>query len=127
MTPWIQSNLSSNEKLLTVGKPHWIWFFSPGRVFFYVLTLGLALLYTYLQWLTHELAVTNKRVVMKTGILSRNVIEMKLGSVESVQVEQSIIGRMMNFGTIVVHGNGEDALTVERIADPWAVQRAANA
>ena len=53
-----------------------------------------------------EMAVTNKRVLAKRGLISRVTIEMMLGKVESIAVQQTIFGRMFNYGTITVHGTG---------------------
>ena len=53
---------------------------------------------------TSEFAVTSDRVVVKTGLLSRNTIEIQLSKVESVQVTQDIFGRLLNYGTVTVAG-----------------------
>ena len=125
--PWIKSNLSTGENLRFLTRPHWIWYWSPGSVVFYLLTLGVGLVWTHWQRRTHELAVTDRRVVMKSGILMTNVIEMKLAAIESIQVQQSILGRMLGYGTVTVRGNGEDSMTLVAIDDPWAIQKAAQA
>jgi uncharacterized membrane protein YdbT with pleckstrin-like domain len=57
------------------------------------------------QWTT-EIAVTSKRIIYKRGFIRRRTIEMNMDKVESVDVTQSIFGRMFNFGTIVVRGVG---------------------
>jgi uncharacterized membrane protein YdbT with pleckstrin-like domain len=53
-----------------------------------------------------EMAVTNRRVVIKTGLLSRKTIEMLLSKVESIEVSETVFGRMLGYGTIVVIGTG---------------------
>jgi uncharacterized membrane protein YdbT with pleckstrin-like domain len=53
-----------------------------------------------------EMAVTNRRVVIKTGLVSRKTIEMLLNKVESIEVSETLFGRMMGYGTIVVIGTG---------------------
>ena len=58
-----------------------------------------------------EIAVTNRRVVYKEGFIRRHTFEMHLDKVESVEVEQSILGRMLNYGDITIRGTGE---TMER-------------
>ena len=76
---------------------------------------------------TTELAVTNRRVVHKRGLVQRHTIEMSRGQVESVDVDQSVLGRMMNFGDIVVHGTGTTPEPFRFIADPLRFRSAITA
>src|SRR5205085_6129586 len=55
---------------------------------------------------TTELAVTDRRVIYKSGLFSRHTLEMNRSKVESVDVDQSILGRIFSFGTIIVRGTG---------------------
>ena len=57
------------------------------------------------RWTT-ELVVTSKRVIHKTGLISRKTIELNHSKVESYYVEQSILGRIFDYGTIIIHGTG---------------------
>jgi uncharacterized membrane protein YdbT with pleckstrin-like domain len=57
------------------------------------------------RW-TIEIAVTNRRVIYKRGFIRRHTIEMNMDKIESVDVDQSIMGRLFNYGTITVHGTG---------------------
>jgi len=70
-----------------------------------------------------EMAVTNRRLVIKTGILSRRTIELLLGKVESVQVQESFLGRLLGYGTIIVHGTGGTPESFPRIAHPLEFRR----
>ena len=67
---------------------------------------------------TTELAVTDKRVIFKTGILQRHSMEMNRSKVETVGVDQSILGRMLGYGTIVVRGTGGSFEPIPFIGDP---------
>jgi uncharacterized membrane protein YdbT with pleckstrin-like domain len=67
---------------------------------------------------TTELAVTDQRVIFKTGLLARHTLEMNRGKVESVAVDQSIPGRMFGYGTIVVRGTGSTLEPIRNITDP---------
>lgn len=67
---------------------------------------------------TTELAVTDHRVIYKTGLLSRHTLEMNRSKVESVDVNQTILGRMLGYGTIIVRGTGGSLEPMRRIADP---------
>jgi uncharacterized membrane protein YdbT with pleckstrin-like domain len=69
------------------------------------------------------MAVTNKRVLVKTGILSRRSIEIMLAKIESIVVDQTLAGRMFNFGTIIVRGTGGTPEAFNRIAHPLEFRR----
>jgi uncharacterized membrane protein YdbT with pleckstrin-like domain len=69
------------------------------------------------RWTT-ETDVTNLRVVHKTGFIKRRTFEMSLDKVESVDVNQSILGRIMGYGDVTVRGVGEGAETIRTIASP---------
>lgn len=62
--------------------------------------------------------VTNKRIIIKTGIISRKTFEMNLNKIETVNVDQSIFGRMFGFGTITVIGTGGTREEFPDIAKP---------
>jgi len=70
-----------------------------------------------------EITVTNRRVVIKTGIASRRTTEVLLSKVESVDVEESLMGRMLGFGTVTVRGTGGTPEPFERIAKPLEFRR----
>jgi uncharacterized membrane protein YdbT with pleckstrin-like domain len=61
---------------------------------------------------TTEVAVTNRRVICKVGFVKRRTVEMHMDKVESVDVDQTILGRMLNYGDITIRGTGE---TMERL------------
>jgi membrane protein YdbS with pleckstrin-like domain len=145
MGRYIDDILQPNEQVLYSTNAHWI-FYWPAivagvvAVAFLVLSrlfvdstamlLCLALaaiaaivaLYKMLtawfhRWTT-ETDVTNLRVVHKTGFIKRRTFEMSLDKVESVDVNQSILGRLLNYGDVTVRGVGEGAETIRTIASP---------
>jgi uncharacterized membrane protein YdbT with pleckstrin-like domain len=69
---------------------------------------------------TTETDVTNLRVVHKTGFIKRRTFEMALDKVESVDVNQSILGRILNYGDVTINGVGEGRETIRTIASPLA-------
>ena len=89
---------------------------------------GLAALYwTATAWFhrwTTETDVTNFRVVHKTGFIKRRTFEMSLDKIESVDVNQSILGRIMNYGDVTILGVGEGKETISTIASPLAFRSA---
>ena len=99
MGKYVDSNLIKEERVVYEAKLHWIVFISFRALF----TLFIAPLIDYL---TSEFAVTNKRIIIKVGFISRRTLELNLSKVESVTVNQSILGRILGYGTIIVIGTG---------------------
>lgn len=80
----------------------------------------------FVRWIT-EFAVTNRRVIYKVGFINRRTVEMNMDKVQSVEVEQSIAGRLFGYGTINVMGTGSDEGSVIRmksIGNPIALRSA---
>ena len=78
----------------------------------------------YVRIRSTELAVTTKRVIVKHGFIRRNTIEININKVESIQVNQSFMGRMLNFGTLVIAGTGASHAPIDGIAEPLVFRRA---
>jgi uncharacterized membrane protein YdbT with pleckstrin-like domain len=91
-----------------------------------LVTFGLTWLiaiYEYLRIRFLEQGVTNKRVILKKGIISRKTEEMKLKSIETVEIDQGIFGRIFGFGTVRVTGRGVSSVIFHGIDDPMSVKR----
>jgi uncharacterized membrane protein YdbT with pleckstrin-like domain len=124
---YIDESLSTDEEVSGLFDQHWvvripmvIWLLlSP----FFGLTIPLAI-YEYLRVRYTELGVTNKRVIYKTGIISRKSEEMKLTSIETVEIDQGIFGRLLGYGNIKVSGHGASDVVFRAVKDPMAVKRA---
>ncbi len=91
----------------------WVFVLKPEINFtlsiFSGISLAAALIHALVIWVLYisaEFGITNQRVIVKEGFLKRKTVEVFLKSVESVQVDQSICGRLLNFGTIIVAGTG---------------------
>jgi uncharacterized membrane protein YdbT with pleckstrin-like domain len=78
------------------------------------------------RWTT-ETDVTNLRVIHKTGFITRQTFEMSLDKIESVDVDQSIPGRIFNYGDVTVRGVGEGKETITTIASPLAFRNSITA
>jgi uncharacterized membrane protein YdbT with pleckstrin-like domain len=89
-------------------------------------TLGIALVILavilsismWVQYISTEMAITNRRVVAKIGFIWRRTVEMERGKVESVSVDQSIMGRILDYGTIIVRGTGSTLEPMSNIDGP---------
>lgn len=103
-----------------------------GPVGFVLVALGLIWIAAALiRRSSTELAVTDRRVIAKFGFVSRNTIELNLSKLESVRVEQSVMGRIFGYGSVYVTGTGSTLDPIPFIADPikfrQAVQTATDA
>ena len=114
---YVHKNLISDEKVVFETRRHWINFFSLRSLF----TLGLLPLIEY--W-TSEFAVTNKRVIMKVGLIRRETLELNLQRIESVNVDQSLMGRLLGYGTVTIIGTGGTREPFPRIAHPLEFRKA---
>jgi uncharacterized membrane protein YdbT with pleckstrin-like domain len=72
----------------------------------------------FIRRATTELAVTDQRVVYKAGLFARHTLEMNRAKVESVTVDQTILGRIFGYGTIIVRGTGSTLEPIRNITDP---------
>jgi uncharacterized membrane protein YdbT with pleckstrin-like domain len=88
-----------------------------AAILFALLALAAALR-GFIRRATTELAVTDHRVIYKSGLLSRHTIEMNRDKVESVDVDQSLLGRIFGYGTVVVRGTGGSLEPIRNIGDP---------
>ena len=91
-----------------------------GFLFLYSMLLGLQAL---IVMFTTEFAATNRRVIAKTGFIRRHTLEMLLHKIESVSVNQNVLGRLLNFGTVTVIGTGGTKESFRAIIEPIGVRK----
>ncbi len=141
--PYVEKNLTKDEKVIQKAKLHWfiyvralvIFLFSflflndPDThgigIFFITLSLAL-LLSAWIQTKTTELAVTNKRVIAKYGLISRQTIELNLNKIEGLNVNQGVTGRIFNFGDVIINGTGGKQSPIKYIARPLTFRKTVN-
>jgi uncharacterized membrane protein YdbT with pleckstrin-like domain len=152
MARYIDEILQPGEKVLYSTNAHWM-FYLPAIAAWIVVAILLfgsfaaaaipalmlvcwasaavvavaALFWTLRAWFhrwTTETDVTNMRVVHKTGFIKRRSFEMALDKIESVDVDQSILGRLLNYGDVTVNGVGEGREKIRTIASPLAFRSA---
>ena len=145
MGRYIDEILQPGEKVLYSTNAHWV-FYLPAigawilAIVLFILSRGatvdglillclaasavvaiVALYWTARAWFhrfTTETDVTNMRVVHKTGFIQRRTFEIALDKVESVDVNQSILGRILDYGDVTIQGVGEGKETITTIASP---------
>lgn len=124
---YIEESLSKGEEIGEVFTLHW--FSKVPMIIFFILaipTVGIFLipaLYEFFRLKSIEQGVTNKRVIKKSGIISRKTAEMKIDSIETVEIAQGIFGRMFGYGNIKVTGRGISDVIFSKIDDPMDVKR----
>jgi len=91
-----------------------IWVFSVVFVVVALIHGGIL----WLEYITSEFGVTNQRVIIKEGFIKRKTMEVFLKRIESVQVDQSVMGRILDFGIVVVAGTGGAQDPFEKIRNP---------
>jgi uncharacterized membrane protein YdbT with pleckstrin-like domain len=116
MGNYVRRNLTSGEQVVYETKLHWIIFVSLKAI----LTLFIAPL---IAFLTSEFAITNKRVIIKVGLIRRRTLEMNLNKIESVKIDQGILARMLGYGTIVIIGTGGTKEPFAAISDPMTFRK----
>ena len=119
---YIEESLSEGEKIVAVFRLHWVTRLWLVLWILLLVTIPLAV-YEWLRLRTMEHGVTNKRVIYKRGIISRQTEEMKLGSIETVEIDQGIWGRILGFGDIRVTGKGISDVLFRRMDNPMEVKR----
>ena len=147
---YAQSVLQPGEKIIATGRLHWViysWaivFLMAGALLLYLefaymnhseliwatfFAFAMLFLVTFLygwfiRWIT-EFAVTDRRVISKRGFIWRETEEMNMDKVETVDIDQSIPGRVLGYGTIRITGTGgTNNISVNRIADPYRLRSA---
>jgi uncharacterized membrane protein YdbT with pleckstrin-like domain len=90
-----------------------------------ILLIAAAVLAGFAFWKRHatEMAVTDHRVVVKVGLTSRRTVELLLSKIESIGVEESLFGRMLGYGTVLLRGTGGTPESFNTIAHPLEFRR----
>ena len=73
---------------------------------------------TWWRRFTTEVAVTDRRVIYAIGFINRRTVEMNMDKIESVDVEQPLVGRLLNYGDIIIHGTGDSEEVLQEIDHP---------
>mgnify|MGYP004703232691 CR=1 FL=1 len=128
MASYIEGALIKDEKVIYTGNIS-LWSLAPliALGFLTIAVYGLGLIFwvmAVIRYKTTELAFTNKRVIAKFGFISRETIEMNINKVESIQVNQGILGRILDYGTLIISGAGTPKAPIPGISAPMSFRRA---
>jgi uncharacterized membrane protein YdbT with pleckstrin-like domain len=105
----------------------WLWWIARGAGALLLLSGISSIFGAWLEQWTTEIAVTPLRVIQKRGLIRRQTGEMNMQKIESVEVDQTILGRILNYGTVSVRGTGSGIEGLHHIADPLALRSAITA
>jgi uncharacterized membrane protein YdbT with pleckstrin-like domain len=132
---YVTENLMAGERVMYQTRLHWSIYTLAVLVILLALPMfsistefatsilvlaGLLGLNATISRATSEFAITNRRVIMKVGLVRRRSLDLNLSKVETVNVDQGIVGRLLDFGTITVIGTGGTRERFKNIADPMA-------
>jgi uncharacterized membrane protein YdbT with pleckstrin-like domain len=142
---YIDGNLLAGERIVYRTRLYWLLFLGPITLLAFLavpivwliatqnwnnlawLPIGAGVLFllgAIVKWQTSDFAVTNKRVVMKVGVLSTRSIELLLSKIEAIAVHQSVLGRLFSYGDIVLTGSGGTHESFANIQSPLTFRRA---
>ena len=145
---YIDRHLLEGERVVFRTRLHWALFLTPALFCVAVLApvaaflaagpwrpyawipvalAALVVLATWIKRLSSDFAVTNKRIMMKAGVLHTRSVELLLGKVETIAVDQSLAGRILGYGDIIVTGSGGTRESFPRIQAPLEFRRAVQA
>ena len=117
MGTYVNNHLIRDESVVLETNYHWVIFISWLGLF--TLLLGPAII----RW-SSEFVITNKRIIIKTGFISRNTFEMNFSKIESVNVDQSFMGRIFGYGSMTIIGTGGTREAFRNIRKPIEFRKA---
>ena len=123
---YIDESLVEGERILHRARISWwsqFWLVFLGLLLLVVAVGLIFLIWAWIRVRSTEVAITNRRVIVKYGFVKRDTVEINLEKVEALKVEQGFMGRMLNYGTIVISGAGTSVAPIRDIADPLVFRR----
>ena len=137
---YVESNLLPNEQITYRARLHRIIYLFPAVMFViaFLVVLGggswiagsalgviglVLLLPPWIRSISSEFAITNKRILIKVGLIRRHSLELLLQKVEGIGVDQGFLGRILGYGTITVSGVGGTKEAFRMVSDPLEFRR----
>jgi uncharacterized membrane protein YdbT with pleckstrin-like domain len=117
MGSYVNNHLIRDESVILETNYHWIIFVSWYGLF--TLLIGPAIA----RWAS-EFVITNRRIIIKQGFIARKTFEMNVSKIESVNVDQSLFGRMLGYGSITIIGTGGTRESFHNIRKPLEFRKA---
>ena len=112
---YINTILGDGEIVLAKAKvTFWIYF----------MIIPYFVIFAFIKRWTTEMALTNRRIIYKSGLISRNTTEISLKKVESVGVKQGVLGRILGYGQVYITGTGNNISKFDKIGSPITFKKA---
>jgi len=126
---YVDETIGANEKIVYIVKFHWIYSFSTllYLLFFGIFIIGIIIFFKMMinKWTT-ERVLTNSRYIQKTGWIARNTEEISIYKIEEVDLSQTILGRVLGYGSISISGTGSGNIILKSIDEPLLFQKNLN-
>ncbi len=126
---YVQDTIGNNEKIIYTVKFHWLYTLIAflNLLFLGVFIIGIIKFIKMMinKWTT-ERVLTDLRYIQKTGWIKRDTEEIRISKIEEIDLKQSILGRILGYGSINISGTGSGKITLELIDDPLIFQKNLN-
>lgn len=125
---YLAKRLAPGESIVLAGRFHWLQYVYAWAI---LLLLGIVLVGVAIwaremfRLSTTEFVVTNRRVILKQGFFTVQIDEITLNSIEGAHIDQSVVGRLFNYGRLTIRGSGDTHLMFPTMADPSVFRSAA--
>lgn len=131
----------SNQRVVYQARLHWILFVWPVVLLLFglwlsfsfvsfrevgLITILIAIAWSFLMWLTYQfssLTIKEKQVILRSGILVRQTIDIPLTKIESIDIRQSILGSLFQYGSLLITGTGGTRQWMGYVAKPLTCRR----
>ena len=126
---YVQDTIGNNEKIIYVVQYHWVYSLTAFFNLFFlgIFIIGIINFFKMIinKWTT-ERVLTNLRYIQKTGWIKRNTEDISISKIEEVDLKQSILGRILGYGSIIISGTGSGQIILKSINDPLIFQKNLN-
>jgi uncharacterized membrane protein YdbT with pleckstrin-like domain len=127
---YVEATLAEGETVVYKARFHWLYSLGAWAALLIlgIIIVGIVIFFRMMirKWST-EIAVTNRRLIFKRGWIKRDSEEFALSRIEEINLDQSILGRILNYGRLTLHGTGMGSIQLPTIDDPIAFRRAIDA
>lgn len=115
---YVDSVLTTGEEVLHTMRFHWL-----DKLWAFVLCFIVIGIFAVIRMWTTEVAVTNRRLIYKTGWIARKAEEISLRRIEEVNMKQSVLGRLLGYGRIWIRGTGGGDIVLPNMDDPMQLKQ----
>ncbi len=123
---YIDDSLIAGERIVHRARVSWWSQFGLLLLGVVLLVVVVGVFFLIAAWInvrSTEIAITNLRLIAKFGFVKRDTVEINLEKIEALKVEQGVLGRMLNYGTVFISGAGTSVAPIRNIADPLVFRR----